>query len=72
MGATYLAYSAFFVSDDLSGMQYFVLVFLMGIYMSTFFITMKDLTKSLGILKYYRRVVEDNGIDAMNESILLK
>jgi hypothetical protein len=72
MGATYLAYSAFFVSDDLSGMQYFVLVFLLLIYSSSLFVSMRDLTKSLGILKYYRRVVEDNGIDSMNESILLK
>jgi hypothetical protein len=72
MGATYLAYSAYFVSDDTTGIQLIVIGILIMIYLVTAFLSLKGVIHSIRTLKYYQTVVREQAIDSMQDSIKLK
>lgn len=72
MGVTYLSYSAYYVSIPNSPFRIFMEVFLIFSYSYIFYISMIFLTKTLSLLNRLYKFMENNNVQHLLESTLLK
>ena len=60
MGAVYLTYSAFYVSNHIESVRNLITMVLNLIYLSLFYIVIKNATNVLTVLKMHYQVINNN------------
>lgn len=72
MGAVYLTYSAYYVSNHIESVSNLITMVLNLIYLSLFYIVVKNATNVLAVLKMHYQVISNNENGVLQETILLK
>ncbi len=72
MGAVYLTYSAYYVSAHIENVKSLITVVLNLIYLTLFYIVIKNTLKALLILRMHNSVIRHSGIMALRDTIMLK
>ena len=72
MGAVYLTYSAYYVSNHIESVRNLITMVLNLIYLSLFYVVVKNATNVLTVLRMHYQVISNNEVGALQDTIRLK